>query len=116
MVSRLWLTVLGTVAVLGLAGCAHEQTLANNSATRTFDRAAGTDVSGAYPGQANGTPNNPPGTAASRTFDRAAGTDTSGAYPNQADGTPANPPGTAAGRAWERATGSSGSSMAPPTR
>ena len=44
------------------------QTLRNNSATRTLDRAAGTDNSGAYPNQADGTPGNPPGTAVSRTL------------------------------------------------
>lgn len=94
--------------------------------SRTFDRAAGTDTSGAYPAQADGTAENPKGTAvtrtahrarvgahhvasrhaqtlknnsASRTLDRVAGTDNSGAYPNQADGTAANPPGTAVSRA-----------------
>lgn len=60
-----------------------EQTLQNNAATRALDRAAGTNVSGAYPGQADGTPANPPGTAATRALDRAAGTNTSGAYPGQ---------------------------------
>jgi hypothetical protein len=34
--------------------------------SRAFDRAAGTDVSGAYPSQADGTRANPPGTAVSR--------------------------------------------------
>ena len=92
---------------------------------RTFDRAAGTDVSGAYPSQADGTKHNPKGTAASRaahragasthrasrhkqtpknnsatrTLDRAADTNTSGAYPTQSDGTPGNPRGTAVSRA-----------------
>ena len=94
----------------------------NSGATRAFDRAAGTDTSGAYPSQADGTAANPKGTAvgratnratrhspnrnaqnlrnnsASRTLDRAAGTDTSGAYPSQADGTPGNPPGTVVSR------------------
>jgi hypothetical protein len=36
------------------------------AASRTFDRAAGTNTSGAYPRQSDGTPANPPGTAASR--------------------------------------------------
>lgn len=36
------------------------------AASRTFDRAAGTDTSGAYPNQADGTRANPPGTAVSR--------------------------------------------------
>ena len=70
---------------------------------RAFDRAAGTDTSGAYPSQRNGTRANPPATAAERALDRAAGTNTSGAYPSQSNGTPGNPPGTAAGRALNRA-------------
>ncbi len=95
------------------------------AASRTFDRAAGTNTSGAYPSQADGTTENPKGTAASRaakrarnktvgapkdaqnlknnsatrTLDRAAGTDNSGAYPTQADGLPGNPKGTAVSRA-----------------
>ena len=36
--------------------------------SRTFDRAAGTDTSGAYPNQADGTPANPRGTVVSRTL------------------------------------------------
>ena len=36
------------------------------AASRALDRAAGTNVSGAYPGQSDGTPANPRGTAASR--------------------------------------------------
>jgi hypothetical protein len=112
MVSRLSLGVVGTVALLGLAACAHDDTAVNNSATRAADRAAGTDMSGAYPAQRDGTPANPKGTEATRAYDRAAGTNTSGAYPAQSDGTPGNPPGTAAGRAWDRATGS-GSTTAP---
>ncbi len=36
------------------------------TASRTFDRAAGTNASGAYPGQSDGTRVNPPGTAVSR--------------------------------------------------
>jgi hypothetical protein len=94
--------------------------------SRTFDRAAGTNTSGAYPSQADGTAENPKGTAvsraahharvrthhaasgtaqsvkegsASRTLDRVAGTDNSGAYPKQADGTPGNPRGTVVSRA-----------------
>ena len=69
------------------------------AASRAYDRAAGTDVSGAYPRQADGMPSNPTGTAASRAYDRAAGTDVSGAYPRQADGTRSNPRGTAVSRA-----------------
>ncbi len=67
--------------------------------TRAVDRAAGTNVSGAFPAQSDGTRANPAGTEVSRTFDRAAGTNTSGAYPAQRDGTRANPRGTAASRA-----------------
>ncbi|WBV42405.1 hypothetical protein [Pseudoroseomonas cervicalis] len=78
---------------------AAETTVQNNAATRALDRAAGTNVSGAYPEQADGTARNPPGTAATRAIDRAAGTNMSGAYPQNADGTRNNPPGTAAERA-----------------
>jgi len=70
-----------------------------NAAQRTVDRAAGTNTSGAFPAQRDGTPNNPTGTATSRAVDRAAGTNTSGAFPMQSDGMPGNPPGTAADRA-----------------
>ena len=38
------------------------------AASRSFDRAAGTDTSGAYPNQADGTRSNPRGTAVSRTL------------------------------------------------
>lgn len=97
----------GVALLLAATSCAPSGTNPpGTAATRAFDRAAGTDVSGAYPSQRDGTPGNPPGTAATRTFDRAAGTDVSGAYPSQRDGTPANPPGTAATRAYDRATGS----------
>jgi hypothetical protein len=50
-------------------------------ASRAFDRAAGTNVSGAYPSQSDGTPGNPPGTAAERALDRTTGTNTSAADP-----------------------------------
>lgn len=90
-----------TMALFGLAGCA------------TYDRAAGTNTSGLYPQQRNGTPANPSGTAATRALDRAAGTDVSGAYPAQRDGTPGNPPGTALGRAYDRATGDNVSGAYP---
>lgn len=73
------------------------------AACASFDRAAGTNTSGAYPSQSDGTPSNPPGTATSRAFDRAAGTNTSGAYPTQSDGTPSNPRGTAVTRTIDRA-------------
>jgi hypothetical protein len=80
------LPILAITVAAGLAACA------------PVDRAAGTNTSGRYPSQSDGTPANPPGTAATRAFDRAAGTDASGAYPNQRDGTRANPPGTALSR------------------
>jgi len=51
------------------------------AAERAVDRAAGTNTSGAYPSQSDGTRNNPPGTAAERAYDRATGSNTSGAYP-----------------------------------
>ena len=89
------------LALASLAGCA------------SYDRAAGTNTSGVYPQQRDGTPGNPPGTAATRAFDRAAGTDVSGAYPSQRDGTPGNPPGTAATRAYDRVTGSDVSGAYP---
>ena len=73
--SRLFLS-LSAVTLLAVGGCA------------SYDRAAGTNTSGAYPAQADGKPGNPPGTAATRALDRAAGTDVSGAYPqNQRRGT-----------------------------
>lgn len=81
--------------------------LANVGPVRAVDRAADTNMSGAYPAQSDGTRANPPGTAAGRAVDRAAGTNMSGAYPAQSDGTRANPRGTAA----ERTLGTS-----PPTR
>ncbi|WP_236019887.1 hypothetical protein [Sabulicella rubraurantiaca] len=97
------------VLALGVTACAdtRDGTRGNppgTEATRALDRAAGTNVSGAYPGQSDGTRANPPGTEATRAFDRAAGTNTSGAYPGQSDGTAANPPGTATSRAVNRAT------------
>ena len=98
---------LAVVALFSLTACSTtpDGTRGNppgTEASRSLDRAAGTNVSGAYPGQSDGTPGNPPGTAVSRTFDRAAGTDVSGAYPSQADGTAANPSGTSASRAANR--------------
>ena len=55
-------------------------------ASRAFDRAAGTNVSGAYRSQSDGTPANPPGTAAERAMERAAGTPGSGTSPRQGRG------------------------------
>ena len=80
---------------------------------QAFDRAAGTDASGVYPAQRNGTAVSPPGTAATCALDRAAGTDASGAYPAQQDGTPGNPPGTAISRIYDRATGNNTSGAYP---
>ncbi len=92
----------------GLAACEQRGSdPANVEPVRAADRAAGTNMSGAYPAQSEGTRANPPGTAAGRAIDRAAGTNMSGAYPSQSDGTRTNPSGTAA----ERALGTN-----PPTR
>lgn len=99
--------LLSATAMAQTTGSTGSSNPPGTAAGRAFDRAAGTDVSGAYPSQHDGTKNNPPGTAAERAFDRAAGTNTSGNYPSQSDGTPGNPPGTAAGRALDRATTSS---------
>lgn len=111
MRNRCLLPAVGVaVLLLGLSACANRMdgTPGNppgTEASRALDRAATTNVSGAYPAQSDGTAVNPPGTAATRAFDRAAGTNASGAYPAQSDGTAANPPGTAAGRAVDRARG-----------
>lgn len=51
------------------------------SLERSFDRAAGTNSSGAYPTQTDGTPSNPKGTAVGRAYDRATESNTTGAYP-----------------------------------
>jgi hypothetical protein len=93
------------------AGGSGEQTLQNNSATRALDRAAGTNTSGAYPGQSDGMPGNPPGTAATRALDRAAGTNTSGAYP-QNEGNTTTPPATGRGSGTDAAPATPG--MAAP--
>ena len=50
-------------------------------ASRAFDKAAGTNVSGAYPSQSEGTAANPPGTAAERALDKATGDNKTGANP-----------------------------------
>jgi hypothetical protein len=66
------------VLALGTAGCDRQQASPANppgtAAERSLDRAAGTNVSGAYPMQSDGMPGNPPGTAAGRAVDRAVGT------------------------------------------
>ena len=109
MTIRTTRAVVTIVALMGLAACSNS----NNQATRAVDRAAGTDASGAYPAQRDGTPGNPRGTAVERAYDRAAGTDSSGAYPSQRDGTRNNPPGTAVQRAYDRTTGSDTSGAYP---
>ncbi len=96
------LTGLVAVAFTALSTASFAQSTTNppgTAATRALDRAAGTDTSGAYPAQRDGTAVNPPGTAVTRTLDRAAGTNNSGAYPAQSDGTAANPRGTVVSRA-----------------
>ena len=102
MLNKSTLFGLTAAVTLTLGAAAMAQTSTTNppgtAATRTLDRAAGTNTSGAYPAQSDGTPANPPGTAAGRALDRAAGTDNSGAYPQQADGTKHNPRGTAVSR------------------
>jgi len=79
------------------------------AATRTTDRALGTNLSGAYPENSDGTSSNPPGTAAGLAADRATrdpsrrrgsgqmtprADDDGSALPRTPDGTPGNPPGT----------------------
>lgn len=67
------------VALLALSASACEQRQASpanppgTAAERSLDRAAGTNVSGAYPMQSDGMPGNPPGTAAGRAVNRATG-------------------------------------------
>lgn len=105
---------IATFALLAFSATGCEQRQANpanppgTAATRALDRAAGSNVSGAYPMQSQGVQENPPGTAAERAVDRSAGTNVSGAYPMQSDGMPANPPGTAAGRLLDRGVGTPG--------
>ncbi|MDJ0386647.1 hypothetical protein QMO56_00855 [Roseomonas sp. E05] len=96
-------------------GSQSQQTLQNNEATRALDRAAGSNVSGAYPSQGDGTPGNPPGTAATRALDRAAGTNVSGAYPGneKGEGKAGDPPGTEATRSLDRAAGTNQSGAYP---
>ena len=112
MTARTTRAVMAAVAMIGLAACSNT----NTQATRALDRAVGTDTSGAYPAQRDGTRANPPGTAAERALDRAAGTNTSGAYPAQSDGRGNNPPGTAVQRAYDRTTGSDTSGAYPQNR
>ena len=100
--------MIAAAALLSIAACADTTTASRSNppgteVSRAVDRAAGTNTSGAYPSQSDGTPGNPRGTESTRALDRAAGTNTSGAYPSQSDGTRANPRGTAATRALDRA-------------
>ena len=75
------MTIIRLLAVglvtLGVAGCQRQHASPANppgtSATRALDRAAGTNVSGAYPMQSDGMPGNPPGTAAVRAIEGAVG-------------------------------------------
>jgi len=66
------------VLALGTAACDRQQASPANppgtAAERSLDRAAGTNVSGAFPMQSDGMPGNPPGTAAGRAVDRTLGT------------------------------------------
>lgn len=66
------------IGLLALDACEHRQASPANppgtEATRALDRAAGSNVSGAYPMQSDGMPGNPSGTAAGRAVDRAVGT------------------------------------------
>lgn len=70
------LATLPRLAALGLLALG---TVACTPAERAFDRAAGTNVSNAFPAQSDGTRVNPPGTALERATDRAVGTNLSGA-------------------------------------
>lgn len=111
--------LIASALALGVVACADQRTASNppgTAAERAYDRAAGTNTSGAYPRQSDGMPGNPPGSAVERTYDRAAGTNTSGAYPRQSDGRPGNPPGTAVERAYDRATDSNTSGAYPQNR
>ena len=76
---------LGTTASTGTVAGGSLGTTGSNppgtAATRAADRTLGTNVSGAYPGQSDGTPANPQGTSLSRETDRVAGTNISGTNP-----------------------------------
>ena len=68
-------TLRGTVAVLALVGLAAcggpDRGPPGTEASRAVDRASGTNTSGAYPAQSDGTRSNPSGTAVGRAVDRA---------------------------------------------
>lgn len=96
-------SALALAAILLAAAPAVAQTRSDppgTAAERTYDRATGSNTSGALPQNRQ----DPPGTAAERLYDRNAGTNSSGAYPSQSDGRPGNPPGTAVGREVDRQT------------
>ncbi len=118
----------------GWSGYATESDPPGTAASRAADRAMGTNVSGAYPHQSDGTAANPPGTAAGRAASRTAtatgtatGTTTgtgSGQVtpradddgriiPRQPDGTPGNPPGTEVSRGVDEALGTNISGAHP---
>ncbi|MBY0337919.1 MAG: hypothetical protein K2X11_14985, partial [Acetobacteraceae bacterium] len=76
-------SLIALPALALLAACAGGDTVdgmrgnpPGTAAERAFDRAAGTNTSGAFPQQTDGTRANPTGTAATRALDRAAGTNT----------------------------------------
>jgi hypothetical protein len=77
------------------------------AASRALDDVAGTNTSGARPGNAH---HNPPGTAASRALDDVAGTNSSGARPENER---YNPPGTAASRGVDKVAGTNISGAHP---
>lgn len=66
-----------TLLMLLTTACEQRQATPANppgtEATRAWDRAAGSNVSGAYRMQSDGMPGNPPGTAAGRAVDQAIG-------------------------------------------
>ncbi|NOG74173.1 YsnF/AvaK domain-containing protein [Roseicella sp. DB1501] len=64
----------------GLAGTVNPP---GTEASRAVDEVLGTNVSGARPDQADGTPGNPPGTMASRAVDNTLGTNISGTNPSR---------------------------------
>ena len=120
----------GIDQIAGTSGGAPDGTPSNppgTMASRGLDQVAGTNTSGAYPGNENrsstgsglgssapdGTPGNPPGTKLSRGVDEVAGTNISGAHPENEDGTPRNPKGTAAERAADRNLGTNTTGTKP---
>ena len=76
---KIGFAILMSAGLMGLAACSSSPT--GTAPERALDRAAGTNTSGAYPSQSDGTRANPPGTAATRAYDRTTGSNTSGAYP-----------------------------------